>query len=40
MIIFREGDTANTIYIIITGEVEITIAKKPSICLKKGEIFG
>lgn len=38
--IFKEGDDANSFYIIIEGEVKIFIRGKDPITLSKGESFG
>jgi len=38
--VFQLGDVANCLYLIKTGEVQISVPKRPIVCLKEGDVFG
>ena len=39
-ILFKEGDDANSFYMVIKGKIEIEIPGKPSIYMGEGQSFG
>jgi CRP-like cAMP-binding protein len=39
-IIFQVGDFANCIYLIKSGEIEVTVPNRSPVVLKSGDIFG